>query len=74
MDSYEYQVFIVYSDGEKTPCGPPTRDQSDALETFRIQSDNAGYRSGEVQLRERRIGPWRTVRVAERQGVFAGAV
>ncbi len=74
MDSYEYQVVIVYSDGEKTACGNPTRDRNEALETFRVQSENASYRSGEVQLRERRIGPWRTVRVAERQGVFAGAV
>ncbi len=74
MDTYEYQVVIVYSDGEKTACGGPTRNRNDALEMFRIQSDNAGYRSGEVQLRERRIGPWRTVRVAERHGVFAGAV
>ncbi len=74
MDSHEYQVVIVYSDGEKTDCGEPTRDRDMALETFRVQSENASYRSGEVQLRERRIGPWRTVRVAERQGVFAGSV
>ncbi len=74
MDTHEYQVVIVYSDGEKTACGNPTRDRDAALETFRIQSENASYRSGEVQLRERRIGPWRTVRVAERHGVFAGSV
>ncbi len=74
MDTHEYQVVIVYSNGEKTACGEPTRNRHEALEMFRIQSENASYRSGEVQLRERRIGPWRTVRVAERHGVFAGAV
>jgi hypothetical protein len=71
MDSHEYQVVIVYDDGREVLCGHSTCDRDRALQEFQVQSENAGYRSGEVQLRMRRLSPWRTVRVAERQGIFA---
>ncbi len=74
MDTHEYLVVVVYDTGYEKVCGHPTYDRSEALETFRIQSENAGYRSGEVQLRQRRMSPWRTIKVAERQGVFASAI
>ncbi len=71
MDTHEYQIVIVYDDGRETLYGDSTCDRGRAFAMFRDQSENAGYRSGEVQLRMRRMSPWRTVKVAERMGVFA---